>query len=73
VIKAESQAVLNTLKEHNFQNASKNGRGTGNNAYAWKGTTLRVMWPLDPKLVFVQMAALVLEIMTVAGTCLFLL
>jgi hypothetical protein len=43
VIEAESQTVLNTLKEHNFQDAFKNGRSAGNGAYMWKGTTSWVM------------------------------
>jgi hypothetical protein len=29
VIKAESQVVLNTLREHAFQDAFKNGRSAG--------------------------------------------
>jgi hypothetical protein len=33
-IEAETQAVLNTLTNHDFQDA--NGRSCGNNAYAWK-------------------------------------
>jgi hypothetical protein len=32
VIEAESQAVLNILTEHDFQDAFKNGRNTGNGA-----------------------------------------
>jgi hypothetical protein len=43
VIEAESQAVLNTFTEHDFQVAFKHGRSTGNGAYAQKGTTSRVM------------------------------
>jgi hypothetical protein len=43
VTEAESQAILNTLSEHDFQHAFKNGRGAGNSAYAWKGSTSRVM------------------------------
>jgi hypothetical protein len=38
VIEAESQAVLNTLTEHDFQDAIKNGRSAGNGAYALKGS-----------------------------------
>jgi hypothetical protein len=30
----------------------KNGRSTGNVAYVWKGTTLRVMVPSRPKVSF---------------------
>jgi hypothetical protein len=43
VIEIELQAVLNTVREHDFQDAFKNGRSTGNGAYAWKGTTSRVV------------------------------
>jgi hypothetical protein len=42
VIGAESQAVLNTLREHCFQDAFKNGRSAGNGAYARKGVTSMV-------------------------------
>jgi hypothetical protein len=48
-IEAESQAVLNTLTEHNFQDAFKNAATLGNCAYARKGTTLRVMVASRPK------------------------
>jgi hypothetical protein len=45
VIKAESLAVLNTLREHGFQEAFKNDRSAGNGAYVRKGSasTLRVV------------------------------
>jgi hypothetical protein len=43
VIEAESQAVLNTLTKHDFQDAFKNGSSAGNGAYARKGTISRVM------------------------------
>jgi hypothetical protein len=43
VMEAESQAVLNTLTEHDFQDAVKNGRSVGNGVYFRKGTTSRVM------------------------------
>jgi hypothetical protein len=43
VIKAELQAMLNTLAESNFHDAFKNGRYTENDAYAQKRTTLRVV------------------------------
>jgi hypothetical protein len=49
VIEAESQTVLNTLPEHNFQDAFKNGRSAMN---VWKGTTLRVMVASWPKVSF---------------------
>jgi hypothetical protein len=39
VIKAKSQAVLNTITEHDFWDAFKNDRSTGNGAWAWKRTT----------------------------------
>jgi hypothetical protein len=52
VIEAEWQAVLNTLTEHNFQDAFKNGRSTGNGTCKWKGTTLRVMMASMPKISF---------------------
>jgi hypothetical protein len=32
VMEAESQAVLNALAEHDFQDAFKNGRSAGNGA-----------------------------------------
>jgi hypothetical protein len=37
VMEAESQALLNSLTEHGFQDAVKNGRSAGNGAYAWGG------------------------------------
>jgi hypothetical protein len=37
VIEAKSQTVLNTLREHDFQDAFKNGRSDGNGAYARRG------------------------------------
>jgi hypothetical protein len=44
VSKAEPQVVLNTHTEHYFHDVFKNNvRSTGKSAYAWKGTTLRVM------------------------------
>jgi hypothetical protein len=42
VIEAESLAVLNTITEHDFQDAFKNGRSPGNGAHVLKGTTSRV-------------------------------
>jgi hypothetical protein len=36
VIDTESQAVLNILAEHDFQDGFKNGRSAGNGAYAQK-------------------------------------
>jgi hypothetical protein len=43
VIETESLAVLNTLTDHDFEDAFKNGKNAGNGAYAQKGTTSRVM------------------------------
>jgi hypothetical protein len=37
VIEAESQAVLNTLKEHDFQDAFKTGRSVGNGDFGGHG------------------------------------
>jgi hypothetical protein len=36
-IETDSQAVLNTLTEHDFQEAFKNGRSSGNGAFVRKG------------------------------------
>jgi hypothetical protein len=52
VIEAESQAALNTLTEHDFQDAFKNGRSAGNGTYARKGTTSRVIVACRPKVCF---------------------
>jgi hypothetical protein len=38
VIEAESQAVLKTLREHDFQDAFKKRKKLGNGAYERKGT-----------------------------------
>jgi hypothetical protein len=50
VIEAESQAVLNSLTEHDFQDAFKNGRSAGNGAYALKETISRVMAATVPEI-----------------------
>jgi hypothetical protein len=63
VMEAESQAVLNTLTEHDFQDAFKNYRRAGNGEHARKGTISRVMLDSRPKVSFDQMAAPGLEIM----------
>jgi hypothetical protein len=52
VIKAESQAVLNTLTEHNLQDVFKNDKSAENGAYAQKGTTSKVMVASRPKVSF---------------------
>jgi hypothetical protein len=43
VTEAESQVVQNTLTQHEFQDAFKNGKSAGKRVYALKGTTLRVI------------------------------
>jgi hypothetical protein len=57
VIEAESQAVLNSLTEHDFQVAFKNERSAGNGVYAWKGIISRVMVASSPEVSCYQMAA----------------
>jgi hypothetical protein len=52
VIKAELQAVMNTLAEYDIQDAFKNGRSAWNGAYMQKGTILRVMVASRPKVSF---------------------
>jgi hypothetical protein len=53
LIEAELQVLLNTLTQYDFQNAfKKNGRSTGNGAYAYMRTTSRVMVPSRPKVNF---------------------
>jgi hypothetical protein len=50
VIKAETRVVLNTGKEHDFQDCIyKNDRRSENAAYTCKGTTLRAMMASSPK------------------------
>jgi hypothetical protein len=51
-IEAESQAVLNTITEHDFQDAGQNGRNAGNGAYAKKGTILWLMVANRPRVSF---------------------
>jgi hypothetical protein len=52
VIEAESQAVLNTFTEQDFQDAFKNGRSAGNVAYARKVTTSMTMVASRPEVSF---------------------
>jgi hypothetical protein len=52
VMVAESQAVLNILTEHDFQDAFKTGRSSGNGAHERKGTTSRVMLARRSKVSF---------------------
>jgi hypothetical protein len=49
-MEAESQAVLNNLAEHDFRDAFKNGRSTGNGAYRRKGSTSKAMVASRPKI-----------------------
>jgi hypothetical protein len=63
VTEADLPGVPNTLIEHDFQDAFKKGRSTGNGAYTQNGTTSRVMVVVGPKFVFDQMAAPVPKIM----------
>jgi hypothetical protein len=62
VIETESQAVLNNLTEHDFQEKLQNGRSAGNGTYPQKKTTSKVMVACRPK-VFDQMTAPFPEIM----------
>jgi hypothetical protein len=62
-METESDAVLNSLTEHDFQDAFKNSRSAGNGAYTRKRTTSRVMVAIRPKLVFDQMEEPVPDIM----------
>jgi hypothetical protein len=43
VIEGESQAMLNTLTKHDFQDVFNNGRSSGNGAYSRKKVTSRVI------------------------------
>jgi hypothetical protein len=51
-IVAELQEVLNTLTEHDFQDAFKNDRDAGNGALMRMRTTSRVMVASRPKVRF---------------------
>jgi hypothetical protein len=50
-IEAELQ-VVNTLAEHDFKEAFKNDRSSGNGAYAQKGNISRVMVASRPEVSF---------------------
>jgi hypothetical protein len=54
MFEAESQEVLNTLIEHDFQIAFKKWQYPSNGAYAQKETTSRVMVASRPKVSFYQ-------------------
>jgi hypothetical protein len=62
MIEAVSLAELNTLTEHDFQDAFTNFGSAGNGAYARKGTTSRVMVTIRPKVSFGHVAIQVPEI-----------
>jgi hypothetical protein len=59
--------VLNTLTEHDFQDAFKKLQNNGNDEYTRKGNASKLRWSSGPKLVFDQMAAPILEIMDSSG------
>jgi hypothetical protein len=52
VVEEDSQTVLNTLTEHDFQDAFKIDRNSGNVAYTRKGATSRVIVVSRPKVSF---------------------
>jgi hypothetical protein len=64
VLEAESQAVLNTLTEHDFQDAFKKMAELLGTVHTLENGLLRwFYWPVSPKLAFDRMAAPVPEIM----------
>jgi hypothetical protein len=63
-METESQAVLNTLTEHNFNDALKKIVYVLGTVYmCGRGLLRGLWWPVGPKLIFDQMAAQVPEIM----------
>jgi hypothetical protein len=52
VLEAESQAVLNTLTEHDFQDAFRKWQKSWNGVNARKKTVWRVMLASGPKVTF---------------------
>jgi hypothetical protein len=52
LIEAESQTVLNTLTEHDSQDAVKVDKNFGNSAYAQKGDTSKLVMARSPKVSF---------------------
>jgi hypothetical protein len=52
VIEAESEAELNTLTGHDYQDAFKNDRSAESGTYARKGTTSRLIVDSSPKVSF---------------------
>jgi hypothetical protein len=72
LIEAESQALLSTLTEHDFQDTFKHmARALGTVHTSGRGL-LRGLWgPVDPELVFDQMVAPVPEIMDTSGNLIY--
>jgi hypothetical protein len=63
MIEAKSQAVLNTLEEHDFQDAFKKiAEALGTVHTHERGLLQGQWWPIGPKLILDQMAAPVPEI-----------
>jgi hypothetical protein len=52
MIEAESQALLNAHKKHNFKVVFRKCRSAGNGVYLRKGTTSRAMVASKPKISF---------------------
>jgi hypothetical protein len=64
VIAAESQVVLNTLREHDFQGALTKMAEALGTVHTHEGGLLHGWWrPVDPKISFYKIATPVLEIM----------
>jgi hypothetical protein len=63
MIETESQAVLNTLTVHDFQDAFKKWQNRWERCIRTDGSTTRVMVASRPKINFDQMTAPVPEIM----------
>jgi hypothetical protein len=57
VLHAELEAVLNTLTEHDYQDAFKNGRRSGNGHTYGRGLLHGSWWLVRPKKVSDQKAA----------------
>jgi hypothetical protein len=49
-MEAKSQAVPNTLTEHDFKDAFKNGRSAGNCTFARKGVTSKLIVAIRSKI-----------------------
>jgi hypothetical protein len=57
VIEAETQAMLNSITEHDFQDAFKEWQSAGNGAHAQKETTSRVVVASRPKVNFLKVCS----------------